>query len=63
MRIHGLDAGYANRSLGGWERCAVSQLDRYGMSEMADPAVLVLEGFTVPVAGGLDGKRHHEEGH
>jgi len=61
--VHSLDASYANCGVGGWQRGAVTQIDSDGMREMADTAVLVLEGFAVPVAGGLDGKRHDQESH
>jgi hypothetical protein len=63
LRIHRLEASDANRSAGKRQCCAVTQFDGYRMREMADPAVLVLEGIAVPVAGGLDGKGHNQESH
>jgi hypothetical protein len=41
----------------------VSQVNSYGVSKMADSAVLVFVGLAVPVAGGLEGKGHNQESH
>jgi hypothetical protein len=41
------------------QRGAMREVNRYGMSKMADAAVLVFEGLVVPVAGCLESKRQH----
>jgi len=46
-----------------WQRGAMRQVNGYGMSKMADPAVLVFEGLIMPVACCLKGKRQHHDRH
>jgi hypothetical protein len=45
------------------QRGAMREVNGYGVSKMADAAVLVFEGLVVPVAGCLKGKRQYECGH
>jgi hypothetical protein len=42
------------------QRGAMREVDGYGVSKMADAAVLVFEGLVVPVAGCLESKRQHD---
>jgi len=39
------------------------EIQRYRVSKMAEPAMLVFKGLFVPVAGCLKGKRQYECGH
>ena len=39
---------------------AVREVNRYGVSKMADAAMLVFEGLVVPVACRLECKRQHD---
>jgi hypothetical protein len=45
------------------QHCGVQEVNNHGMSDMADEALLIFEGIAVPVAGGLERKGQHEDGH
>jgi hypothetical protein len=46
-----------------WQRGSVRKVNRYGVSKMAEPAVLVFERLVVPVASRLERERQHKGGH
>jgi hypothetical protein len=60
VRING--AGRIQPSYRMWpgQRGAMREVNRYGVSKMADAAVLVFEGLVVPVACCLESKRQHD---
>ena len=45
-----------------WQPGAMREVNGYRVSDMANAAVLVLEGSAVPVARGLQCERHHHKG-
>jgi hypothetical protein len=42
---------------------AMREVNGYRVSDMANAAVLVFEGSVVPVACGLEGEGHNQDGH
>ena len=63
VRVYRLDSNYMNRSGRCRQSCAVTEIDDYRVSEMADAAVVIFVGLRMPVRGRLNGKRHHQESH
>ncbi len=62
MRVDWLSLIQSHDNLRGWETGAMSKINRGRMRDMANAAVLVLEGPVVPVTRGLEGERHHQDG-
>jgi hypothetical protein len=63
MRVDGLSLSQPDNHSRRFETGAMREVNGYRVSDMANAAVLVFEGSVVPVGCGLEGERHHQDGH